>query len=217
MMVLVILGDPDAPSPATAPNNIPSSGPEVPPTQREPGQRAPISPGVFERYTRAGFQKTFDAWGEAGVTRIQNLREAAADQIAENPRCDRVALSELSASKSTPPNKPVVFVDCANGERFYLSERDLGAPVASQQEKSNKMSAIDLIEACTEATISRLNFPSTFDKSLFTTSSRQAPTTGNWVVTFDFTAKNSYGMELPSTARCIATPDGQLEVSVHNR
>lgn len=175
---------------------------------------ASIDPGVYSPYTReSGYNKTIDRWGNAGVARIQRLREAAATTVALNPKCDGVEISELSDNRSTAPDRPVVFVDCLNGERFYLSEADVGSSVSSEIEKGSLYSSADLIQRCTESVRARLNIPASFDQSFFSVSERQG-TSGNRVVEFDFKAQNRLGLSLPAQARCIMTTQGQFEVTI---
>ena len=178
---------------------------------------APIDPDVYRPYTREQYRRTFATWGTAGVRRIDALRAAAAEAVAKNPRCDRVEFADLSDSRSTVPTRPVVFVDCANLERFYLSEDEVDEAVRSQQEKSANFSRTQLIERCTEATRVRLNFPSTMDRNIWSISARQSPYQGNWVVEFDFKASNAFGMELPASARCITTPEGEMDITIVDR
>ncbi len=189
----------------------------------EPGQSettngasatAPIDPGVYEPYKREqGWEKTFARWGDEGVARIQRLREAAAESVASNPKCDSVELSEISDSRSTPPTMPVVYVDCTNGERFYLGESDVGGTVLTELEKGARFSSAELIRLCTDAVRARLNLPASFDQNMWSVSDRQG-TSGNRVVEFDFEAKNYLGATLPAQARCIMTTQGQFEVTV---
>jgi hypothetical protein len=175
---------------------------------------APIDPGVYSPYVREnGWQKTFAKWGDAGVRRIQKLREAAAETVAQNPKCDAVELSEISDQRSNPPDSPVVYVDCRNSERFYLSEADVGGHLSSEKEKGARFSSVELIDQCTREVKSRLNLPSTFDRDFFSVSDRQG-TSGNRVVEFTFEAKNGLGMTLPAAARCIMTTQGQFEVEI---
>ncbi|WIA54308.1 hypothetical protein N6H05_14675 [Sphingobium sp. WTD-1] len=178
---------------------------------------APIDPGVYSPYVREnGWQKTFAKWGDAGVRRIQKLREAAAETVAQNPKCDAVELSEISDQRSAPPDSPVVYVDCRNSERFYLSEADVGGQLSSEKEKGSRFSSAELISRCTSEVKSRLNLPSTFDRDFFSVSDRQG-TSGNRVVEFTFEAKNALGLTLPASARCVMTTQGQFEVEINER
>lgn len=176
--------------------------------------KAPIAPNVYDPYQRGkGYEKTFQTWGHRGVDRIQKLREAAAETVSLNPKCDAVELSELSAGRSSPPDHPVVFVDCANMERFYLSESDTRTGVRSEMEKGATFSSASLVQKCTDAVRARLNIPASFDRSIWSVSDRQG-TSGNRVVEFDFEAKNRLGGTLPASARCIMTTQGNFEVEI---
>ncbi|MBR2268482.1 hypothetical protein [Sphingobium sp.] len=178
---------------------------------------APVDPGVYSPYVREnGWQKTFAKWGNPGVERIQRLREAAAETVAQNPKCDAVELSEISDQRSTPPDHPVVYVDCRNSERFYLSEADVGSQLSSEKERGARFSSAELISRCTSEVKSRLNLPSTFDRDFFSVSDRQG-TSGNRVVEFSFEAKNGLGLALPASARCIMTTQGNFEVEIIER
>ena len=176
---------------------------------------APIDPGVFRPYTKSGYPKAFAKWGRQGIDRVQKLRESAARSVAENPQCDAVELSELSDSRSTTDN-PVVFVDCRNSQRFYLSESDIGTALSSEMEKGARFSSSELKRLCTDEVKARLNLPSTFDRNFFSVSDRQG-TSGNRVIEFTFEAKNRMGMTLPASARCIMNTQGKFEVEITER
>lgn len=185
-----------------------------PPATPDSAHPSPIDPGVYEPYRRdKGWSKTFAKWGDKGVARIQKLREAAALTASKNPACDGVELSEISDARSTPPNNPVVYVDCTNGERFYLGESDVGGEVSTELAKGARFSSADLIRRCTEEVKARLSLPATFDQSMFSASDRQG-TSGNRVINFDFEAKNRLGLTLPARAECIMTTGGHFEVSI---
>jgi hypothetical protein len=191
----------------------PSSGDSAGQPNQEP---APIDQNVYEPYQREGFPKAFAKWGEAGIARIQRLREAAAATVAKNPKCDAVELSELSDARSSPPDNPIVFVDCRNSERFYIGESDVGGMVNTEMEKGARFSSSELVKRCTDEVVSRLSLPSSFDRNLFSVSDRQG-TSGNRVVEFTFEAKNRLGLKLPAAARCIMTTQGDFEVNISER
>lgn len=174
---------------------------------------AQIDPGVFTHYKRDSWPKLFARWGDKGVARIQRLREAAALTAARNPKCDAVEISEISDSRSSFPNNPVVYVDCTNGERFYLDEDEVNGAISSETEKGALFSSRDLISKCTDAVRTRLNIPATFKQNMWSVSDRQG-TSGNRVIEFDFEAKNFLGGQLPAKAMCIMTTQGQFEVTI---
>ena len=184
------------------------------------GQRstpAPIAEHAIPDITRSGYPKTWKTWGEDGVARIEALQRAAAKTVARNQRCDRVEIVALSNSRSTPPDRPVVFVDCANRERFYITESDVGDVVRSQSDKADDVSEGDAVSACTQALQRELAVPGSLDRDFWSLSARRSKTLGNWVVQFDFTASNALGVDLPHTARCVMTPAGQTDVTMTRR
>jgi hypothetical protein len=181
--------------------------------KRNLNSSAPIEPGVFEPYERSGWKSLFAEWGPKGVARIQRLREAAARKVAQNPACDVVESSEIATMRSTPPNSPVVFVDCRNTERFYVSEKDLSSDLSSEMEKGARFSSSELIEKCTSSLRNKLSLPTTLDRNWFSVSERQG-TSGNRVVDFEFTAKSPSGVSLSAKAKCIMTTEGNFELEI---
>jgi len=176
------------------------------------------SPDTYSPYTKKGYAKTFKKWGSKGVAKINSYRKAAALKVAEIPSCDNVEYADLSDNRSSPPDNIVVFVDCTNGQRFYLTsaELDSNEAASSNQEKTASLNDSDLISACEKSILSSLKFPSSFDKSWFSTNVYRAPQ-GNVVVTFDFTAKNGFGMNLPQQARCVVDDRGMHPPEISNR
>ncbi len=174
---------------------------------------AGIDPGVYMPYTRDQFPKAFSAWGQSGIDRIQELREAAAKSAAANPSCEFVDMVELSESRSTPRSNPVVYVDCRNGERMYFSEDDLAGEVLTEKQKGKILSGGDLIRQCVEAVRNKLSMPSTLDPNTWSISDTQGES-GNRVIQFDFKAKSLMGITLPASAKCIASTGGELEITL---
>lgn len=177
-----------------------------------------VDPIAYAPYTPKGYPTTFAKWGAKAVARIDGYRKVAAERAASNPACDKVEVSELSDIRSAPPNKIVIFVDCTNLQRFYFTAAELDAGMApvSIQQKTAAIPDSELVARC-EATVRRaLRFPSSFDKSWFTTNVYRAPT-GNVVVTFDFSAKNGLGLDLPQRARCVTDDRGQHPPEITDR
>ena len=177
-----------------------------------------MDPKIYEPYTRKMYPKTFQRWGTTGVKRIDAYRRKAALLAARNPRCDVVELSELSEIRSVSPSKIIVFVDCKNGERFYLSneELDTDEPAQSNRQRTEKIRDSDAIQQCSQAIQNALRFPSSMSKSWFSTSVYRAPQ-GNVVVTFNFTAQNGFGATLPQKARCVFDGTGNVSPEITNR
>lgn len=74
--------------------------------------------GAVLPITRESYPKTYAAWGEEGIQRINALMQPAADIVATSPRCDRLHTIALSESRSSPPDRIVFFADCENGDLF---------------------------------------------------------------------------------------------------
>lgn len=176
------------------------------------------NPETYAPYTRKGFEKTFKKWGDAGMERVNEYRKKATFAVANSSSCDKVEYADLSDNRSQPPNKIVVFVDCANGQRFYLdnTELDKQASATSIADRTRGLNDKDLISSCETAIRQSLRFPSSFDKAWFTTNVYRAPQ-GNVVVTFDFTAKNGFGIDLPQQARCVTDDRGTHPPEIYNR
>lgn len=87
-------------------------------------QPVTIDPGVFKPYDEINFPKLFAVWGEAGIARIQDVRERGAAAASESTACDHVEISEYSEKRSSLiDDLIVVFIDCRNRQRFYFSDR----------------------------------------------------------------------------------------------
>lgn len=98
---------------------MPSSSPDT------PRAAATIAAGALSTYTPGTYPKTFAAWGEEGVRRISEMERKAAEHVANSPACDRIELVGLSEQRSVPPSEIVVYVDCANRNRFYVGADEL--------------------------------------------------------------------------------------------
>lgn len=179
---------------------------------------AELSADAYEPYTRRGYEKTFAKWGQAGIKKVNEYRKKAAIAASQSAKCDKVDYAELSDNRSSPPAKIVIFVDCSNGQRFYISNEELDRQKAavSVQSKTADIKDSDLISACESSIRHSLKFPSSFDKSWFSSNVYRAPQ-GNVVVTFDFTAKNGFGMDLLQQARCVTDDRGLHPPEIYNR
>lgn len=182
---------------------------------------AEIDPSVYDPYTRDQYPKTFKTWGSAGVKKINKVRIAAAKKAAASAECDKVDIAELSDVRSSPKKRIVIFVDCANGKRFYISDDEVSipgdTPVQSEETKMRALPDNIAIERCEIALKSSLKFPSSYDPDWGGKGVYRAPTTGNVVVTIDFTAKNGFGNEIPQRAQCFFNSTGMTGPELSNR
>lgn len=177
-----------------------------------------LDPATYDPYTQKGYPKTFEKWGKAGVNRINKYRKLAAELVAKSDRCDNVEFADLSDNRSAPPKNIVVFVDCSNGERFYLTstELDAGAVAKSKSQSTRALKDSAAISQCEKAVSLALKFPSSMSKEWFSSNVYRAPG-GNVVVTFDFSAKNGFGIDLPQTARCVFDDRGMSPPEIVGR
>ncbi len=177
-----------------------------------------VDPSAYTPYTQKAYPKTFRTWGKAGVSKINKYMKIGAYRAAESPRCDTVETADLSDNRSSPPNNIVIFVDCANGERFYFTSKELenSGSAQSQKQKTEHVGDSAYSSQCEHAIQQELKFPSSMDKKWFSTNVYRAPQ-GNVVVTFDFDAKNGFGINLPQRARCVFDDRGMHPVEIVNR
>lgn len=189
-------------------NTTSSPAPTLPPAAPVVGKEP------YDPYVRKDEPEMFASWGANGVQRINRLRIAAAEQTARSGACDRVEASDLDDHWSQAHHRPRVFVDCANQQRFYVTEADLGRSLLSETEKGARWSRQDAIDTCTAAVRARLRIPASLARDPFGTSAFQAETTGRWVVDFDFKARNALGLRLPADAHCVLTTDGHPDLRI---
>lgn len=176
------------------------------------------SPSAYAPYTRKGWENTFKVWGAKGMKRINEYRKKAAFSVASSQSCDNVEYAEFSDIRSYPPNNIVIYVDCRNGQRFYLTsdELDQKTQARSVSEKTSSVSDSKLIQSCVSMVQTALPFPSTFQRSGDGAEVYRAPQ-GNLVVTFNFTAKNAIGIDVPQRGRCVTDDRGTHLPEISNR
>lgn len=174
----------------------------------------PISEHAFTKYDKVNYPKVYKQWGNDWIAKLEAHERAAADKIANSDNaCDSIEYIGLSEEKSTPKKEIVVFIDCANGERFFVSDKDIknDEPLKAQSEKA--MSEKQALQQCRELVRNGAKYPDSVDFKILDTSLQTAKTLGNVIVTVGFTAKNSLGAELPVKAKCLFTPEGHAEVT----
>ena len=174
---------------------------------------AQIAEHAISNITPKGYPKLYAIYGDAGFAKINKLAPLAAKKAAQSPECDKVEIVEISGTRSTPSNI-IFFADCTNGKRFYINETEIasGGAAQSQTAKMSTYSNDQAIANCENSIKKQLKNPLTYDRKATTTSVYRAPTTGNIVVTFVFTAKNDLGGELPQKAKCVITEKGIEDV-----
>ena len=180
---------------------------------------AAIDPGLVLPYERKLDADIYRLWGAKGAARLSAFKKAAAETVAKNPTCGRVSYVDLAdeAHGTRFPSHPVMIVDCDPIQRFFVSESDIGKETLSQTQKGQAFTRVGVTKICLNSIRSKLSYPSSMDLSPLSVSADQGVGTGNWGVSFEFKAKNALGNEMPQTARCIITPDGDVEANIENR
>lgn len=202
-------------------NNIPIKDTEVYQSQNidegnQPKAVAKDYSHVAYEITENGFPKTYARWGKKWIDDINRMMPLAVQRVAENPRCDAPEAADLSDNRSSPKVEAVFYVDCSNGERFYVSQNELSNTTPIQAE-SDVLSGepSEYIKPCQEMIEAQLNYPSSFNANIGTNAFKG--TSGNIVVEMSFTAKNALGAELPQAARCVFGTNGENEAVITNR
>ena len=171
-----------------------------------------MSPSVFEAYDKKYFPKLAEKLG-ASWSRIQSVREAAARHVASSEKCDYVEIAEVSDRSSS--EDIVIFVDCRNRQRMYVSESSLAAGVTGGFQSEKTVSRSHAVQACSDAAKSMTTYPELADMHTWLGSAFSADTTtGNAQVWLDFDAKNAFGVASRFTAHCIFPADGRPEIQV---
>lgn len=171
---------------------------------------------VIYPYTKEEYPKLYAQWGERWVSDINLMLPKAAEKIRKESKCDNVEIVEISTTKSTPKQEAVFFVDCSNGERFYISQNDfdMESEVLAESEKLGQPS--NYIHSCRKAITAQLQYPSSFDDEILSISARKTPT-GNIEIVIPFTAKNGLGMDIPQSGRCLVTTENKIELNITDR
>ena len=84
-----------------------------------------INKHALGEYTEGAYPKLHKEVGDAGLKAIQEHDRNAADIIAKLSECDEVIYVGYSVGKSNFPDTIASFVDCKNGKRFYVINRQV--------------------------------------------------------------------------------------------
>lgn len=156
----------------------------------------------------------WDIEGEKGFTDEEKalVKRGALKVLEDEPNCAKITTGYRSGSR-----KGAYYVTCIaknNGPPFnvWFTPSDvetgstLGVPKAYPEESSRR--------ACEKAIEARVTHPSTLDIHHIMGYATQVHNNGNRTVIQEFTAKNSFGLEIKHRARCLIQPDGSLEITL---
>lgn len=178
--------------------------------------KADYSDVVYE-ITKDEYPKIYSTWGKEWIDKINNMMPLAVEAVAANTKCDSPEMIGLSENRSTPKKEAVFFVDCANYERFFVSQNELKE--GTELHAESEVLAGDpskYIEPCKDLIKAQLTYPSSFN-GVFGGTNAFKGTSGNIVVEIDFTAKNGLGNEIPQSAKCLFTTSGTSEITLQDR
>ena len=174
-----------------------------------------INEFAYSKYTKDQFPRLYATWGDDWVGKLPEFERQAAQKIAnESNSCDSIDMVALSENRSTPQKEAIFFVDCANGERFYVSQNDFNSSKEIRSQTEKAISQSTAFENCRQLIKANTKYPSSVNFKLLDSSGFTAKTTGNVVVVLGFEAKNSFGADMPAKAKCIFTPDGEKEINI---
>ncbi|QXA08189.1 zinc ribbon domain-containing protein [Acinetobacter pittii] len=172
----------------------------------------PISEYAYNDYTKDQFPKLYAEWGSKWVHKIAKVEKAAVQKIANSENtCDSIDSAGISTTRSVPKKEIVIYVNCMNGEHFYISEKQIkeDQPLLSQAQKS-----VDVDEAISRCKqLIRVNETHPLSIKYGSVDTFKAQGNGNIVVTVLYDSKNDLGGELPHKVKCYIPPEGKDEIS----
>lgn len=88
---------------------------------------APMAEDALAPLTRDKNIGVFLDWRENGVERIERIRAAAANKLRRNQACEMLDYVGFAEDRSDYPAEIVVYGECADGSRIYLTETEARA------------------------------------------------------------------------------------------
>ena len=161
---------------------------------------------------KAGLLWDIDGEAEFSETEKQVLKRGALEVLKDEDNCAEITTGYRSGSR-----RGAYYVTCNatnGGPPFNVwftpdevnAGRTLAVPEAYPEAGSRR--------ACERAITGRVSHPSTLDVHRFIGYATTVHNNGNRTVIQEFSAKNSFGLELEYRARCLIQPDGTLEITI---
>lgn len=184
------------------------------PVALDPKEKLPKMDSQLMR--KKSYPKLYASLGAKRMDALNKLIPEVGLRVAKSDTCDRVISISYSQHRSSK-SEAVFFADCANQERFYVSEDELSSqePAVSVREAIFKHSDIAYRMNCEEEIKGRLQFPSTYDSELLGTKTRFTGT--KYLVRINFEAKNGFGNVLPYVGVCTYDDRGLADVQLKQR
>lgn len=206
---------------------VPQKQSKEPANATDEALRRKIASGAIHPLTKKNSPEIYRNWGRSYVERInKELMTKAALAVAESDQCNAIIHVGLDNERSTVKQNAVFDVLCLNGNRFYVSEKDMEEGTKAGTKASTKASTkvkphkdedkgAERIAICEKAAKQRLKRPDTFER-------RPEPAllkswgSDNYSVTFGFTVNLYSGnRKVDMYARCMFNRHGLYEVKVN--
>jgi len=187
----------------------------------EPAQKVSpankISPHAIYPVDAESYPKLAKKVGADGIDQINAMMRPAALKVAESSKCNKVEVVGVS-DRTTSADNLTLYVDCANMERYYITQSDLVMPnhtLVTQSEKAQSISDVEAIRLCESEIKPELSRPNTFDRGIMSTSVQRHKTTGNLTVRFPFESSNKLDMALKFEATCVVSGPTTADVVIN--
>ncbi|MEQ3626183.1 MAG: hypothetical protein ABNH38_18345 [Tateyamaria sp.] len=161
---------------------------------------------------KAGLLWSIDSESEFTDAERQLVRRGALKVLRDEPNCAEIITGYRSGSR-----KSAYYVTCnaKNGGPpfnvwFTPNEVEAGGTLAVPEAYSETQSR----QACERAIKAQVSHPSTLDVHHVLGYASEVHHNGNRTVVQEFSAENSFGLELEHRARCLLQPDGTLEITI---
>ena len=178
---------------------------------KEKKHRAVVQKGAFHLIPTEkgkGYDRTLEKYGVDGINKINSLLPVVAEKAANSKKMDIIWSIDVADSKSTK-DELVFYADAKNGNRIYISERELSSDTTPKTE-TEKLEALlpAHVEMCEKFIKSQLTHPSTYDKHFFSSGAQTDGRINRILITFS--AKNSFNLEMVYEAHFIVNADGEI-------
>lgn len=123
LILVLFLSFPRNNEPTPTPTPVQAVPTQTAPTssQNPPQKQLDIAEGAFTTYTKEVYPKMHAKYGDDGLKAFTAHDANAGFMVAGLPECNRVEYVGYSEQRSRYPTNLVSFVDCANNNRFYVT------------------------------------------------------------------------------------------------
>lgn len=190
------------------------------------GLQAKVSGDAVLLMERADHKDTYSKLGKVQFELANSLTRWAAIAAAESDACSQV--ETVAVSTEAKRDQIRWFADCANGERFMISQEQAQAaqgrydPAASEEAKAlaeatpealpksarwNNFNEANAASVCDLTVQSAMLVPNSFSTGFARWAIEKDDDTGIVIIERDYTTENAYGMTLNSRYRCTINGD----------